>query len=422
MIISCDSAETYGRLQIHAPEEGAFVLDQSQLDGPDTLYPWETGVAKPGYSWHDIQGDASSIDIVRGANLYENLLARFETGTMTITFQSDNNDPFLNKWLDSNQEVRLQVRRYNTDTTWETIFTGNVRDFSTVYDPIAAPVVTMTVFDHTYRIAQRETFTTPDEQTYVERMNAIATEAGLTAITDTGTFTHAPVENPINAWDAANKAANAESGLVFVNREGDLVATASTTASAQSTPVPYSNAPFSPSYSYAFAGGQKYDPNMKIIFDTNHGSSASHQCFTAIDAVYSTETIINKVIINNIEQTDLSGGDIVDTYGPYVDATSKGKYGERDMTFELNIKDGATHAQTIAESNMLKEPLKHIRGIQFSPELNDAGYRGICLDIGEEVRVQFQQINSDHLVTGIAHNITPEDWLIDLELWKEKLI
>lgn len=368
------------------------------------------------FGWIFLNRWVTSVQITRGANLYEQVFGRFEAGTCQIVLHDGPTDPWRYPGLEPNQTLIVEARDLaGAPDHWHRLFDGKIRDINVTYDPLTAHTTTLTAFDKLYEIGRKEGFTHDGDDSFYWRLKRITDYAlggdNLPLVAG-GIQTHAPKETPINALEAMNMAADGEAGLVWVDRHGIV------------NGVAQGEAHGDPQFVFNVHHHHKralYRGLFRNIFGPEFDvDPLRHQCFTAIDAQYTTETTVNHLTINNIMQADLSGNDIVDELGPYTNNDSIAKYGEHAYTINTNIDRGTNDIAigVLAQKVFLdhKDPHKHVRGISFTPEHVDAA----LFDIGQLVVVEFQGIEDEHMVTGLTHTITPaEGWNIDLELFTE---
>lgn len=111
------------RLEVDVPIAGAFILDTSELDGPDLL-PIGTHEAK---QWIDVKCDATVITVKRGGTR-NGFTSKTEVGSLLVSFVDG-----VNPLDDPNLRPGVAVRLLE-DSSDQLMFTGTIDGFGVTYD------------------------------------------------------------------------------------------------------------------------------------------------------------------------------------------------------------------------------------------------------------------------------------------------
>ena len=205
----------------------AFILDQSELDGPQVL-------DGNGEDFQDITTFANNINITRGRR---QVVDAFGAGQMVVSMQQTNNDRALDPFntasiyynTSTDQPGLGPLRPIRLSRDGEYLFVGKVVSYAQQYVLGGQTQYTVSCADDIYTLAQAalpETVTT--EQTSSARLSAMLALIPYTGPTDItaspvatlGAFT---IAEGSNANQYANRIQDAEQGRIFIDRAGTLV-------------------------------------------------------------------------------------------------------------------------------------------------------------------------------------------------------
>lgn len=378
-------------LELQMPIDGLFVLGVSELD-VDRLSATESdGDADAGYVWVEVLCESSEINIRRGLNLNQNVFARAEASELVAVVHGPDIDPLENQKIGPNTKVRVRVF---DNPTWETLFTGRVRQMLSTYSKDKEAVVTITAFDLIDSLNNILAIDATDDESFADRMTGLATSGGTTISTTGGTVTLAPVETYRSVWDQMNIAANSEGGIVYSNRQGTLE-----------------------------ARGRGATAGTAVIeFDDIHNADPLHSCYSEIDVSYDSTNVTNSLTITNISTVDAEGNDIEEAIGIYTDTNSIQAYGENNLSVLTNLPD-LTDIEDLRDYvfDYYTAPFKRVNSITFDPST----FTHTLIDVGDYVSVIFHGSNNNvvvddlFMVTSVTHSIVPQGWTITLELFKD---
>lgn len=372
-------------LAILMPKEGAFILNTSFLDGDDLL------AEEPGdsYEWTEVLCESSEINITRGLNLNQNVLATAQASELVATVHGPRVDPLKSERFIPNTSIRVRVF---VDATWETLFIGNTAQTKALYSKERTASVTFIAHDFIKELSNIQG-ASPDEESYEDRLTALADLASTTITVDGGVTTLSPLVNYQSIWDIMNIAAASEGGVVFPTRTGELKA----------------------------LGRDATQPSNLINFeDTGHTSpDPLHACFTDIDVSYDTTNVINSLTITNISDYD-ENGDIEEEMPVYTDEDSTQSYGQFNVTLTTNLPTESA-VESLRDYIFLNyiEPKRRVETLTYSPD----EYWQTLVDTGDYVGLLFHDaddailFDNSFLVTSVTHTIVPDSWTTNLGLF-----
>jgi hypothetical protein len=384
---------------------GVFTLDVSELDGPDVL-GW---TAEDAGTWVNVVCDVLQVDLRRGATRHQGLLTRAESGTVTIQVRDEQQqlDP-LTTGEQVHKGTPLRLRAWGFDLLgdpWEEVlFTGEVDELFTEYDPQEVPLVTITGVDliAVLSLWESEGYAEPgvgagdDPAERVERVFAEVGRGELSAVSDT---VYATTLNPTvlsHPWDVINSAVDAELGRAWVDRDNRLVLQAR---------------------SSELAGP------VRGTLSTEHGDGDPHCCMSAASVVFGQELLTNRAIGTRREPTD--GAPQPATFRRD-DTYSQARYGVGAVNATLEVQNDA-QVQAWAEAMVVAGARPELRVDSVSPappsdDLDtalDAWPAVMATDLGDRWLFRYHPLYGSDVertvgVLGIEMTLTPEDWSV---LW-----
>lgn len=211
---------------------GTFVLDASQLDGPDRLAWSDTD---PG-SWASIVCDVMQLNYRRGAARLQGLFTQVEAGTATLKLSDTLHafDPLVNA-ESVHKGTPLRVRAWGYDAAgqrWDAVlFTAEVDDVGVQYLKADAPVVTITVVDLVGVLNAWQSEGSPQPglgagetlRARAARVLATVGRGELSTASDTVYSTTLAPTVMARPWQELNSATEAELGRVWVDARNRLV-------------------------------------------------------------------------------------------------------------------------------------------------------------------------------------------------------
>lgn len=141
--------------------------------------------------------------------------------------------------------------------------------------------------------------------------------------------------------------------------------------------------------------------------------------YSDIDVDYNTDDCINSVTIKWLRYDVGSSRTTEITYGPYEDAPSIAQYGPRSKEFTIcgaAADENPTYIAAFANSILVKNatPTVKARSLTYPVKAVGDGYLASFQDLYDLVQITFSNKLSSvlHRVTGIEHNITPDEWKV----------
>lgn len=140
--------------------------------------------------------------------------------------------------------------------------------------------------------------------------------------------------------------------------------------------------------------------------------------YTDTDVSFSTEECINSVMVNWLRYDVGSGQTSEISYGPYTDPASIAQWGPRSATFTIQgATEDAAAIQTFANNVLAANATPVVKVNSLTTKVTNQYTQNAAvydLDLFWKVQVRFQGQTYTPRITGIEHNITPDDWTINL--------
>lgn len=394
---------------ILAPEQdynyaGYFVLDESDLDGPDLLEGFFD--APDNGRWVDFTSSTMNIEVNRGLDVRQSVIAMPRAGIMDAVVQDPYFDALRNQNVGPKAPIRLRMGTVP-------VFVGEVISLRTEYTADDVPIVYISAAD-AVGILNSTMIAIRGAETFQERVSAIMQETGLLGtVSGTGT-TMAATDKPYTALELLELTLNAEAGMAWVGRDNTLTAL----TAEDSIPIDSAYYPGTP-------------PDALWLFSNDH-SIPDHHCLTGLASGEDTAQVINNITYRNIEpETDPDTGEVTYTQKDYVEVepTSSGYYGVGNLQLEvavdpLTIGPRANHIFTY-----FSEPRKRVQNLEYITSDYHGDEHGsdeiVKIDVGDPVQTYIQHpkyaddtyLNTTQRVMAISHLISPERWVTQLSLY-----
>lgn len=393
-------------LQPDVTGRGDFVLDVSELDGPDLLgYDPGTG------AWLNVVCDVTRVSLRRGATRLQGVLTRAEAGTCTVEARDVHRrlDPTVN--ADAiHPGIPFRLRAWDVDeagTPWEAVlFTGVLDDIAVTYDKEEPPVVTLEVHDLIARLEAWKSSGYDDPgigagDNLLDRVTRILAEAGSDLVgriadPDSSYVATLASSNLDAAWSDITAAQDAELGRVWVNNADDLVVRGRW--SELSGPV----------------RGTLSDIHDEIV------AGVVHCCYTDPSVVYGTEQLTNRAIASRRVPSTGGTPSVPAAVAQVDDEYSAARYGLRAMpqrTLELQTDEQlAPWGEALITTTT--EPRLRVDAVSPAPWTAPEAWPVVCAtDIGDRWIFRLRPSLGPTVartvgVLGIEHDITPEQWEI----------
>lgn len=361
----------------------AFILDVSELDGPDLLAPYLSD--QEGYAWVDLTSETMYVEITRGVDVSQSVASRTYAGTMEARILDAHLDTLDAHDVALNARVRVRVLS-------NPIFTGHITAFRTDYNAQEAPTVYLTAADgiaklNATQIGER------DAETYATRITQLCLEAGVSASpTGTGATLQA-IPGAETALTALQTAQNSEGGLVFIDRWNTL---------------------------HAWLRGEDFltgteDPDY--VFANDH-TIPGHVCISDFSLSLDTRRVINKVSFSNIEN-DGEGNFTNQTY-IYSDPGSAAYYGVATQNLTTAVLPSELYEYQDWIFDNYATPTRSVRAVAFPTDtFTDTSIKQVAfIDIVDIARIylvdppytQLDTLDALQRVAQISHRLTPQLW------------
>jgi hypothetical protein len=352
-----------------------------------------------GMEWKDLVATVASATITHGGPVESGYYAPAAPNTLSVTMQSAIYDPFSpSSGLRAGTAIRFSYRP-NPDTapsTWVILFQGYVDSFDVSYEPNGLNSIQVEASSSLKRYLNKNlsVFNNSSKNLYdIYAQWATATGANIGSgwsIRDMYDYA-IQYQVDVSAGDVLDQLNQVENGIIWQVPETDVVAAYSAT----------------------------YFRNLLLttpfnVFDNVHTTAANHYCITEIGFTYDSDAVYNKFVITsinapttNVTKTDQ---DLVDLYG------------EMRLEKEL-VLDTTTEVTAWLAKISAKNPSRRVKMVTTSAIRPDRKLAELGnLQPADVVAVQVNQptytVNEKAIITSATHEITPEGWLVTLELWK----
>lgn len=387
---------------------GVFVLDVSELDGPDML-AW--GSTDPG-TWVNVVCDVMALNYRRGATRTQGVLTQTEAGTCTVVVSDSGRqfDPMNNAdVIHTGTPLRVRAWGYDLDgQRWDAVlFAGEVDEVLVQYLKGEPPLVTITGLDLVGVMVgwESEGYPAPGVgagESLLLRVNRACQEIGVPVAHITSDLSgYAATLLPTTLarpWQDVTAAAEAELGRVWVNTSNQFVVR--TRNSALSGPI-------------------------RGTLSDVHGEApaGAHCCVQDAAVLFGVERLGNRVLAG---RRALSGESGTPALVRLDDEVSQARY--RVGTVDRRSLELQTDAQLgpWAEAVIVAHgrPALRVDAVTPSPSEDDLdsavpAWQAVCqTDIGDRWRFLFRPelgpiVDRTLGVLGIELAATPEAWSVN---------
>jgi hypothetical protein len=393
-----------------------FVLNVSCLDGEvDLLEGW--GAARPDYKWVDVITDTTDITISRGFDMKQGIVGTPIAGVMEANVLDPYLDGIQTQMVAVGQRVRL---RAGTDI----VFSGVCNSVRSDYDAVNTPTLRIEAVDALGLLNAQMVPERPREG-YNTRLQTAASKVELPIIQQDSTTVLEPTEDPMSALDLLVETQDSEGSVVWLDRYGIMYSTNRYWLDNLDMPV---------------LRGSRFGDAPRFTFTNNPKDevgiySTEQVCLSAYRQVADTSQVINGITFYNYVEEETEGTDengdpitektiVRDTF-VYESGTSRRLYGDAGvrLTTYLPPDELPAFADYIFEN--YDTPKTKVETIQFpldkwtSLEVPET----VTIDIGDPMIVRIDDPNTQHTlqtaiqrVAQIRHQITPTEWLCELDL------
>ena len=372
---------------------GEFVLGLSLLGGDDVLAP------SSGLKWQVVNCSTSKADISVGGSVIDSVYFQPEPGTVSLTLQSFELDPTVNKNIRASTKIRV---RLESDEIDRVLFQGFIDTINVIYYPDGLNLITLVAYD-SYKALVNSRFATWDttgfgaSATVDEIIELLAIQSGLGLSPDSVSLNGLiPTVDETNVIVSSilNEALLVGLGIIWLNQDTQEITVIPRPATETGTPTTFTignNHPVSPAT------------------DPYHLCLAEIGVFSDQDAVY------------NSLQVSLTSDPLISI--TLKDQDSIDLYGEASIDIELNTTDATELARWGAQVftqnpanlvNQVVTPTKDRLG-----NLTDAA----VFTPGTTVGISYTNANLSivgyYTIIRVTHSIDVDNWFTTLELWKE---
>jgi len=357
---------------------------------------------KPAGTWNSIQADSFEVNIDRGIDVEQSVLARPNVGVAEVRLmKSSLSDLLSGPDYASNQRFRIQ---YLSAGLWDSVFEGFIQNIEMQYIVEAKQLeITITAQDMN-RIAlntQIALFTVPSGsgRSYKNLMNQLGTaitgidarySQAQTLSGGSTTFQYAQDYIEISSGELFEKFLDAELGWLYATRNSGMR--------------------YLTRSDVATLAGYAFDP-LNLTVSNVHSTSNLHVCMENINLGYVSDGIANQVKVTS-PVTGISS--------TVTNSASVAAYGRQTAFFDIEFQPttGSTYATWATQVSNAANP-RSIRSVNAKVIRPDGNVSDVLQeDIGDSLQVKFDTIEELYIISRMIHNITPDHWDLSIGLWK----
>ena len=357
---------------------------------------------KPAGTWNSVQADSFEVNIDRGIDIEQSVLARPNVGVAEVRLmKSSLSDLLSGPDYASNQRFRIQ---YLSAGLWDSVFEGFIQNIEMQYIVEAKQLeITITAQDMN-RIAlntQIAVFTVPSGsgRSYKSLMNQLGTaitgidsrySQAQTLSGGSTTFQYAQDYLEISSGELFEKFLDAELGWLYSTRNSGMRYLTSSDVDT--------------------IAGYPFDP-LNLTVSNVHSTSNLHVCMENINLGYVSDGIANQVKVTS----PVTGISTTVTNSASVSA-----YGRQTAFFDIEFQPttGSTYATWATEVSNAANP-RSIRSVNAKVIRPDGNVSDVLQeDIGQSLQVKFDSIEERYIISRMVHNITPDHWDLSIGLWR----
>jgi hypothetical protein len=373
---------------------GEFTINESLIGGQDVLAP------SSGLKWQDVACETANAAISIGGSISDAIYFQPAPATATLTLQSYDLDPTVNKNIRANTKIRIRLDSTEIDRV---LFVGFIDTIDVTYYPDGPNLIRIRAFDVykslvNTRIDDWDTtglpagYATTDE---VFELIAIKTGIGLSADSEP-TIGRIPAvqEDNILVPQVINDAIDVGLAIVWIDQE---------TESLTVIPRPQSSEGTSTTY---------------VVGNNHPGPGASdpyHLCMSEINVNSDADAVYNSLRVSLASDEE--------TFVFLRDQDSIDLYGESAIDVSINTTDADELARW-ASAVYKQAPTKLVSQV-VTPAKDRLGNltAAAVFTPGSLVGVSYTTNQLDivgyYTVIRVSHQIDVDNWFTTLELWKE---
>ena len=369
---------------------GEFVIGESLIGGDDVLAP------SSGLKWQDVGCETSNAVISIGGTINDAIYFQPQPATATLTLQSYDLDPTVNKNIRSNTKIRVRLDSEEIDRV---LFVGYIDTIDVTYYPMGPNLIRITAYDIykslvNLRIADWDTTTlsagyaTTDD---VFELVALETGIGLSANSKptVGRIPAVQIDNVL-VPDVINDAIDVGLAVVWIDQETEELTVIPRPTSAEGSSTTY-------------------------VVGNNHSSDPYHLCLAEINVSSDADAVYNSL------KVALTSDDT--TFVFRKDQDSIDLYGESAVDVAINTTD-ATELARWANAVYIQAPTKLVSQVvtPAKDRLGDLTAAAVFTPgtlVGVSYTTNQLDIVGYYTVIRVSHEIDVNNWFTTLELWKE---
>lgn len=369
---------------------GEFVLGVSLLGGDDVLAP------SSGLKWQDVGCETSNAVISIGGSINDAIYFQPQPATATLTLQSYDLDPTVNKNIRANTKIRVRLDSPEIDRV---LFVGYIDTINVTYYPLGPNLIRITAYDIykslvNLRISDWDTTALPaGYATTDEVFELIALETGvglsLSSLPTVGRIPAVQIDNVL-VPDVINDAIDVGLAIVWIDQETEELTVIPRPASSSGTPTTY-------------------------VVGNNHSSDPYHLCLAEINVASDADAVYNSL------KVALTSDDT--TFVFRKDQDSIDLYGESAIDVSINTTD-ATELARWASAVYIQAPTKLVSQVvtPAKDRLGDLTAAAVFTPgtlVGVSYTTNQLNIVGYYTIIRVSHEIDVNNWFTTLELWKE---
>jgi hypothetical protein len=369
---------------------GEFTLGESLLGGDDVLAP------SFGLKWQNVGCETSNAVISIGGSINDAIYFQPEPATATLTLQSYDLDPTVNKSIRANTKIRVRLESEDLDRI---IFVGYIDTIDVTYYPLGPNLIRITAYDIykslvNLRIADWDTTGLPaGYATTDEVFGLVASETGIglssNSLPTVGRIPAVQIDNVL-VPDVINDAIDVGLAVVWIDQETEELTV---------IPRPTSSSGSATTY----------------VIGNDHSSDPYHLCLAEINVSSDADAVYNSL------KVALTSDDTIFVFRK--DQDSIELYGESAIDVSINTTD-ATELARWASAVYIQAPTKLVSQVvtPTKDRLGDLTTAAVFTPgtlIGVSYTTNQLDIVGYYTVIRVSHEIDVNNWFTTLELWKE---
>jgi len=367
---------------------GEFVIGVSLLGGDDVLAP------SSGLKWQEVTCETARANISIGGSVQDSIYFQPEPGTATLTLQSYDLDPTVNKNIRASTKIRIRLEDNEIDRI---LFQGFIDTIDVTYFPDGLNLIEIVSYD-AYKSLINSRFvvwdTTPIgvAATPTEIFELVAIESGLglsPESVDLDGLIPTVTEVNVLVSQVVNEALLVGLGLVWVDPQTENLTVIPRPTGENGTPTTY-------------------------IIGNDHGGEY-HLCMSEINVFSDADAVYNSLNVT------LTSDDAV--FVTRKDQDSIDLYGESAIDIAINTTD-STELAAWADRVFTQNPANLVNQV-VTPTKDRLGNltNAAVFTPGMTVGVSYTNSQLDivgfYTIIKISHRIDVDNWFTTLELWKE---